>query len=108
MFLENMLGAPPASILLPFMVEMTVLLLLAAVVATVMVLLCIFIVPFFAPSLALEAPFRAFSAAFRPLLFFTFPWMFILELCILPVIAYIGTFLGAGRKMLSPTAFLNL
>ncbi len=107
LFVETMLGASPVSVLLPFMAEMTVLLTGAMVIATLLMFALISGLPLFIPSIALEPAFRAFANAMTPLLLFTFPWIFIVELCLLPVIAYIGTFLGAGRKVLSPVAFFG-
>lgn len=107
LFLESMLGASALSVLLPIMTEMAVLLLCATVLATLLVLAFATAVPFFMPALAGEAPFRAFAIEMQPLLLGVFPWIVLLELCLMPAIAYVGTFLGAGKKILSPIEFLS-
>ncbi|UPA22540.1 permease-like cell division protein FtsX [Candidatus Peribacteria bacterium] len=107
LFVENMLGASPIGVLLPFIAEMTILLLAGTIIATAIVGSLMTLLPFLMPALAMEAPFRAFATEVRPLLLFVFPWIVLLELCLMPAIAYIGTFLGAGRKLLSPVAFFS-
>ncbi len=107
LFLENTLGASPMSVLLPFIAEITILLLAATLIATGIVAAIVSILPFIMPSLAMQTPFRTFSAEMQPLMLFTFPWIVILELCLMPAVAYVGTFLGAGRKLLSPVAFFS-
>ncbi len=107
LFLENTLGASPVGVLLPFIAEMTILLLAATVIATAIVGALIALLPLLMPALSVETPFRAFSGEMRPMLLTVFPWIFILELCLMPAIAYVGTFLGAGRKLLSPVAFFS-
>lgn len=107
LFLENTLGASPMSVLLPFIAEITILLVAALVIATLLVIGLILLLPLLMPALSTEVPFRAFSAEMQPLLLFTFPWVLLLELCLMPAVAYIGTFLGAGRKLLSPVAFFS-
>jgi cell division protein FtsX len=107
LFLETMLGASPMSVLLPFIAEMTILLLASTVIATLLVAGLIIVLPFLMPALAMDTPFHAFSTAMQPILLFTAPWILLLELCVMPAIAYVGTFLGAGRKLLSPVAFFS-
>lgn len=107
LFMENMLGASPLGVLLPFIAEITILLLAGTIIATALVCAVMVLLPFLIPASAMEAPFRAFSAEMRPLLLFVFPWIVLLELFLMPAAAYVGTFLGAGRKLLSPVAFFS-
>ncbi len=107
LFLENVLGASPLSVLLPFVVEMSILLLSATLIATALVLVVIVAIPFLMPALADETPFRAFSTQMGPLLLYMFPWILLIELCLMPALAYVGVFLGAGRKVMSPVAFFS-
>ncbi len=102
-----MLGASPPSVLLPFMVEMIILLCAALAIAMLLTVAFLWALPFFIPALADESPFKAFASAMRPLLAFNLPWIFVVEVCLLPAVAYVGTFLGAGKKMLSPKVFLS-
>lgn len=106
LFLETMLGASTLAVLLPFMAEMTVLLLMGLVIATLLLVAFLLGLPFFIPVLADQLPFQTFSAAMRPLLLWNMPWILLVEVCLLPVVAYIGAFLGVGRKIASPVACL--
>lgn len=107
LFLETMLGASSMSMLLPFIAEMTLLLLGATLIAAVVVVGCIIALPLLMPSLAAEATFQTFAHEMRPLLLTVFPWMLVLELFLMPAIAYVGAFLGSGRKIVSPVAFFE-
>lgn len=107
LFLENVLGASPVSVLLPFVAEMSILLLGATLIATALVTVFVVLVPFLMPALADETPFRLLATEMGPLLLSVFPWIVLLELCLMPALAYIGAFLGAGRKILSPVAFFS-
>jgi cell division protein FtsX len=106
LFLESVLGASALSMLLPIMAGMAILLITAVILATVLALVFALALPFFIPSLAAEAPFSAFSSEIQPLLLTVFPWIVLLELCVMPLLAYVGAFIGAGRKIESPLAFL--
>ena len=107
LFLETMLGAPSLSILLPFIGEMTILLLSATVLATAIVIGALFLLPLLMPALAAEAPFHIFAGVMQSMLLTMFPWIVLGELLLMPVIAYIGAFLGAGKKVVSPVAFFE-
>lgn len=107
LFMENMLGASPLGVLLPFIAEITILLLAGTIIATALVCAVMVLLPLLIPASAMEAPFQAFSAEMRPLLLFVFPWIVLLELFLMPAVAYMGTFLGAGKKLLSPVAFFS-
>lgn len=107
LFLENTLGASPLSVLLPFIAEITILLWAGLIIATAIVGALMALLPLLMPALAAEAPFRTFSAEMVSLLLSTVPWILVFEICVMPAIAYIGTFLGAGRKLLSPVAFFS-
>jgi cell division protein FtsX len=107
LFLETMLGASPMSMLLPFIGEMTLLLLGGTLIATVVVVGCIIALPLLMPSLVSEVPFHTFASEMKPLLLRVFPWILVLELFLMPAIAYVGAFLGSGRKIVSPVAFFE-
>lgn len=107
LFLENTLGATPVAVLLPYIAEMTILLVAATIIATALVAALIVLLPLLMPALTADTPFRVFSGEMRPILLYVFPWIVLLELCLMPAIAYVGTFLGAGRKLLSPVAFFS-
>ncbi|HVW66956.1 MAG TPA: permease-like cell division protein FtsX [Candidatus Peribacteraceae bacterium] len=107
LFLESMLGAPVLSVLLPIMTEMALLLIFSTLIATVIIIAFAMSLPFFIPALANQAPFNAFANEMQPLMLTVFPWIVLLEICLMPALSYVGTFLGAGKKILSPMEFLK-
>jgi len=105
--LENLLGAPPVAVLLPFVTEMTILLLSALFIGTVLVALFLFVLPLFLPALALESAYGEVSGQILPLLTSVFPLLLLFEILLLPALSAGGTVLGTRKKLLWPARLLS-
>lgn len=97
--LEHLLGAPGSAVLLPFAMEMTILLMAGTLIGTILVLAFINLLPVFMPAIAMEAPFRMLQTELMPLLLSVFPLIVLVELIAMPVLAYVGTWLGVKGKL---------
>lgn len=104
LLLEHLLGAPPAAVVLPFATEMTLLLLAGAVLGTLIVGALIVLLPVIMPALAFEAAFRQFQTELRPMLLTFLPLFLLLEVLVMPALAYAGTVIGVRKHM--PASFV--
>ncbi len=104
--LEHALGAPPLSIIIPPVTEMSALLLLSGVLSMLITGALLASVPLLVPAMASEEPFTAFTAEAVPLLWQVLPLLFAAELLLLPLLAFAGTVLGVratfGRSFAVP------
>lgn len=104
--LEQTLGAPPLSILIPLVTEMSAFLLLSAILSMLLTGILLTGVPMLLPAVVLEETFTAFLTEVRPLFLHMLPLLFLVELILLPLLAFGGTALGAratfGRSFSLP------
>lgn len=101
--LSHLLGARPLAVLLPLACEMAVLLVTAAVIAAALMALFLVLLPVFMPALALETPFRSLQDALSPLLFSVLPLFLLIEILVIPALAFLGVAAGVRRSM--PVSF---
>lgn len=105
--LENLLGAPSHAVLLPFAAEMSILLLCALALGTALVLMVIAALPLLMPALALEAAFVQLRSEVMPTLYASLPFLVLLEIILLPLLAFGGTLLGVKKKVLWPATLFT-
>ncbi len=101
--LAHLLGASSFNVLLPFALEMTVLLLAAAVIAALLMGAILFLLPVFMPAFALEAPFRALQTEAVPLLYTALPIFLLVQIVVIPALSFAGTIVGVRSKL--PVSF---
>lgn len=104
LMLESVLGASPQAVLLPFVTEMSALLILSLAAATVFVLVFLSMLPFMHSALAQGGAFAPLTSIVRSLLATVFPLMFVLEVLLMPVFALAGTLMGVRYRDLWPSA----
>ncbi|MBU1123373.1 permease-like cell division protein FtsX [Patescibacteria group bacterium] len=97
-FVEQMAGANPYAIILPFASEATFLLWAAIVVSTVIIILCMFLAPFVYPAFRgqlANAMGNEFSISARGM----FPMLFVAEILLAPVVSFVGAWLGVAPRL---------
>lgn len=99
LLMRHLLGGTPVQVLLPFTAEMTVLLIVAALFATLIVVAFVALLPFMLPALALESPFRTLQSALLPLLRTALPIFLLVEIVCMPFLAYAGTAVTARKTL---------
>jgi cell division protein FtsX len=104
--LEHLLGAPSLAVLLPFAAQMTILLVAATLIGTVIVLAFFVVLPYLMPALALELPFQQLQMELWPLLITVFPFVLFIEVIAMPLLAFAGTLLGVRSRL--PASFTLL
>lgn len=104
LLLEHLLGASPISVLLPFAAEVGLLLIAGTVIGTATVVALIALLPVFMPAIALESAFRQLQSEMIPLLSTYLPLFLLIELIAMPILAFIGTYIGAKKYL--PTSFV--
>jgi cell division transport system permease protein len=107
LMLEHLLGAPSLSVVLPFVSEMTILLVGGVIIGTAIVGAFLLLLPFFMPALALEAPFRLLQQQVNPLLLSLFPILLLIEIIAMPLLAFGGTVWGVRKRLPSSFTFLS-
>ena len=103
LFVEQLVGATPLSILLPFSVEIAALLLAALLISLVFVGACVVALPVLIPSLAPGGLFYAWSSITGAMFTSLLPWLLIAELLTLPAIAAVGTTASLLPRLRSST-----
>lgn len=91
---ERMSGARTLSILVPFVVEAAMLLLASLVGGALAISLFLFLLPSFVPALHADGAFGAVRAEVLLLLRTSIPWILLSELLIIPVVAFLGAWIG--------------
>lgn len=104
LLLEHLLGASPLTVLVPFAAEVGLLLVAGTVIATGIVVAFIMLLPVFMPALALESAFRQLQTEMGPLLFTYLPLFLLIEIIAMPILAGIGTYIGAKKYL--PKSFV--
>lgn len=99
LLLRHLMGGTPVQVLLPFTAEMTVLLVVAALAATLIVIGFVALVPLMLPALALESAFQTLQSALMPLLRVALPVFLLVEIICMPLLAYAGTAVTARKSL---------
>ncbi len=97
--LAHMLGARPLAVLLPLSCEMTLLLIGAAVIGTVVMVTLLFLLPLFMPAFALETPFALLQSELLPLLMVVLPVFLLIQIVVIPVLSLAGVAVGVRHKL---------
>lgn len=92
--LELLLGGTTERVLIPYVTEVSVLLLLGLFAGTVLAAAVLILIPILASEVAIHPSFAPLRAAFVRLLLTAGPIVLLLEICLLPVLAYAGTWWG--------------
>lgn len=107
LFVEQLVGASRADILLPFMVEMGVLLFIALLASLLTSVALLFLLPFFLPILGASGGFAPWVAASGTVFWHWLPWLLIGEtssVVLLSVLATLIAFKSQLKAELLPTA----
>ncbi len=99
LFVEQLVGATPFAILVPFCMEVFVLLLIALVLSLLVAGVCLSVLPIIMPSLVPSGLFSLWSSAVAQAVFGFLPWLLLGQLVILPVTATLGTFIALWPKL---------
>jgi len=97
-FVEQMAGANPYSIILPFVSEATILLWAAILAGTILIILCLILAPYFSPAFQgqlAKSIGGEFSVSARGM----FPMLFALEILLAPVVSFAGAWLGVAPRL---------
>ncbi len=97
--LEHLLGAPPHAVVLPFAAEVMILLAASLIIGSALVLAAVTALPVILPGLLVEDAFRILRSEIMPLIMSLFPLLALLELLLLPALAFAGTVLGARKQL---------
>lgn len=97
-FLQTMIGASAMGILLPSVAETAILLIGGLIVSTVLSVGLVALVPVMIPDMAVGL--NEFLALLHWSLAWVFPWIVVLELCVLPAASYAAALLMSMRKAL--------
>lgn len=107
LFVEQLVGASRADILLPFMVEMGVLLFIALLGSAVVTGLLILLLPVFLPILQSDGAFAPWSAASVHVFWTWLPWVLLGEATSVVLLSVLGTLIAFKSQLkaeLLPTA----
>ncbi len=99
---ERLVGATPASIALPFVIEAIVLLLIAIVLSVIVLLALIFLLPFVIPDLQMGGALVELRTQVTPLISTVLPLWVLLEILATPLLGAFGAWLGVHRQIQSP------
>lgn len=99
LFVEQLVGATPLAILIPFCVEIFALLLLALLLSVVVAAGCIVLLPIVMPSLAPSGIFALWGATVAETIFRLLPVLLCTEFLALPIASSLGTFLALWPKL---------
>lgn len=99
LFVEQLVGATPLAILIPFCTEILTLLLLAFFLSVLFAGACVYVLPMLIPSLQPDGVFAVWSSAVIDSLLQSMTWIIIAELILLPVLAALGTFIALWPRL---------
>jgi cell division protein FtsX len=99
LMLRHLLGGSTPQVLLPFTAEMSVLLIISALLAALLVAAFVLLLPLMLPALALETPFRALQEVFSPMVRTALPLFLLVQILCMPVLAYAGTAVAARKSL---------
>lgn len=102
-FVQQLVGATPLAILLPFGIEVLILLLLALVLAFIFTVALLFILPLVIPGLSEGGLFSPWVSQLKFLLFYYGPWVLLLQILILPILSFLGAWFGLWHRLRTPT-----
>ncbi|MBP9774032.1 MAG: permease-like cell division protein FtsX [Candidatus Peribacteraceae bacterium] len=101
LFVEQLVGATPLAILVPFCIEVFALLLVALVLSLIFVTGFIYLLPSIVPSLAVGGLFGPWAEEVMRTLVSFAPLLTLAEIIVLPVVASLGTFFALWPKIRS-------
>jgi cell division transport system permease protein len=103
LFVEQLVGAAPLAILVPFWTEILALLVVAYTLSLILITGCLFVLPTLVPALGPDGLFAAWGQTSKLTLMAWLPWLLPLEILMLPLIAAFGTFLALRPKLTMST-----
>lgn len=103
LFVEQLVGATPMAILLPFSVEILTLLFFALLLSFLFATGFVYVLPILIPSLAPGGVFSVWAASVAASLLSTGWLIACLELIVLPIVAGVGTFLALWPRLSAST-----
>ncbi len=103
LFVEQLVGASPLAMLIPFCGEVMTLLVLAFIVSVTFTSISLFVLPFLLPSIASGGLFAPWALQVRTSLIQSLPWLLIGELATLFIIAIAGTAFALWPKLQTTT-----
>ncbi len=102
-FVQQLVGATPLAILLPFGVEVLALLLVAFFFSLLCMAAVLFALPFVIPGLSAGGLFAPWVAELRDMLFTYGIVILVAEALLLPILAFLGAFFGLKKRLHVPT-----
>ncbi len=105
--IQQLVGATPLTILLPFGMEILVLLLAGLALSLVAIGAVILLAPLLVPALQNGDVFGPWVAEMKRLLSQVFPWIVLIEVLLLPFFAFLGSFFGLMPRMRRPTLSMS-
>ncbi len=100
---QTLVGATPLTILIPFCIEVLLLMFIALLLAGGFLAGVLYAIPAFLPSFSATGLFAPWTRMFQYTLFMLGPWIAALEIILLPVLALIGSFFGLWTRLKKPT-----
>lgn len=107
LFVEQLVGASRADILLPFMVEMAVLLLIALFCSAIAAAAVLLLLPYFLPILGSSGAFAPWAATSIAVFWMWLPWVLLTEMLSAVLLSVFATLIALKSQLkaeLSPTA----
>lgn len=105
--IQQLVGATPLAIILPFSIEILTLLALALVLSLVTAGGVLWVLPAVLPSLSPQGVFGEWAIVVESLLLLWAPIALALEIVLLPVFALLGAFFGLLPRLKSPTLSMS-
>ncbi len=99
LFIEQLVGASRAEILMPFMVEMACMLLAALLASLVLSGVLVILLPHFLPALGADGTFGQWSVAAASVLRRWAPWTIVIELMLVGLLSAVGTLIALRSQM---------
>jgi cell division protein FtsX len=96
---ERLVGAHQLAVLVPFATEAAVLLLISFLIAAVLIVGLLFVLPTLIPALAAGGAFASLRLEVEQLLQAYAPIIFLIELFAIPVLAFVGAWLGMRPQL---------
>ncbi len=100
-FIERLFGAQDTAILLPFIVESTLLLFLSLIITSALLAVFLYVLPTVAPVLAEGGTFATLRRQMIPLVQTVLPLFIGIEFLLVPVLATFGAWFGMGQQLRS-------
>lgn len=105
--IQQLVGATPLTILIPFGFEILVLLLASLALSLLATTCALFVLPMFVPSLSTTGVFGPWVSEMRYLMAMWVPLVILIEVAAQPILALLGSFLGLWPRLKRPTLSMS-